>query len=180
MFGGVQRKGAPAGPDLEHVIAGFQTELLADPLELGNLRLLQRRAGTLEDRARVAERRVEHPLEQLVPKVVVGSDVSAAAGARTPTPGRGEHPRGDEERRNPLARTVKGAGVERRQADQGNQVRRIPEPLLVGIGEAARSIEKHRPNAAGTDLHSCGRRTGSEPDAAVALDDNKASRPDSA
>src|ERR1039458_8675195 len=87
----MKRESAPARSDLEHAILGTEGELLADALELCELSLLERHPLVLEDRTRVAHRRIEHAREELVPEVVVGGDVTAAPGvwcrgARPPGP----------------------------------------------------------------------------------------------
>ena len=46
---GVDGEAAPAGADLEHVVARAELELLADQLELGERRLLERRVAVRED-----------------------------------------------------------------------------------------------------------------------------------
>src|SRR5881275_1321416 len=74
--GGMDGQGTPTGPDLEQSLAGAEVELLADALELDQLCLLERHAGVLEHRARVAHGGVEHAREERVAKVVVSGDVA--------------------------------------------------------------------------------------------------------
>ena len=57
---GVQREPAPAAADLEHVVVRAEAELVADAPVLGLLGVAASViAGTLEERARVGQRRVE-------------------------------------------------------------------------------------------------------------------------
>ena len=59
VLGGVQGQPAPAAADVEEAFAGAQTQLAADQVELGELRVLQRVAGVAEVGARVHHERVE-------------------------------------------------------------------------------------------------------------------------
>ena len=70
-LGGVDREAAPAAADVEHALALLQAELGADQLELGLLRLLERRRAAREDRAAVGHRLAEEQREELVRDVVV-------------------------------------------------------------------------------------------------------------
>src|SRR5215203_2585389 len=79
---GMDGEAAPAGADLEDVVARAELELLAHHLELGERGLLERGVAVLEDAARVHQRGVEHEREQLVAEVVVRGDVLAAAPRR--------------------------------------------------------------------------------------------------
>ncbi|MGB0093407.1 MAG: hypothetical protein WBP81_12880, partial [Solirubrobacteraceae bacterium] len=76
--GGVQRERTPARSDFEHAIPRTEVELLTDTLELRDLRLLERHPLPLEERTRVAHRRIEQSREQLVAEVVVCGDVAPA------------------------------------------------------------------------------------------------------
>ena len=76
---GVQRERAPAAADVEHPLARLQRELRADEVELGPLRLLQRRRAARPDRARVRHRLVEEQREVLVGEVVVVRDRALVA-----------------------------------------------------------------------------------------------------
>ena len=75
----VHREAAPAAADVEHAHARLQPELGADQLELGLLRLLERRRAAREDRARVGHRLAEEQLEERVRDVVVVADRAAVA-----------------------------------------------------------------------------------------------------
>ena len=68
---GVDHERAPAAADVEHALALFQLELLADEVELRELRLLKRLRPAREDRAAVGHRLVEKQFEELVGDVVV-------------------------------------------------------------------------------------------------------------
>jgi hypothetical protein len=75
----VQRERAPAAADVEDALAGLQVELRADEVELGPLRLLERRRAAREDRARVRHRLVQEEREVLVGEVVVVRDRALVA-----------------------------------------------------------------------------------------------------
>jgi len=124
--GGVNRERTPAGADLEHAILGTEVKLLADTFELRDLRLLERHRIVLENRARVAHRRIEHPREELVAEVVVGGDV-----APTPAPGAAAYKRPSAlqrpaQRCEQRTQPVKPTGVARREPDQRDQIGRVP------------------------------------------------------
>ena len=76
---GVDRERAPAAADVEHPLARLQAELRADELELGPLRLLERRRAARPDRARVRHRLVQEQREVLVGEVVVVRDRALVA-----------------------------------------------------------------------------------------------------
>ena len=74
VLGRVQDQPAPAAADVEEAFAGAQTQLAADQVELGELRVLQRVAGVAEVGARVDHARVEPEPVEVVADVVVMLD----------------------------------------------------------------------------------------------------------
>ena len=80
VFGRVNRKPAPSRSNLDQVIGRAQLELAADAIDLRQRRLLERRVGALEDRARVHQGAIENQLEEIVAEVVMRRDVALAAG----------------------------------------------------------------------------------------------------
>ena len=74
----MNREAAPAGSDLDQVIVGLELELAADALELGKLRLVERRVLALEDAAGIGHRPAEKEREELIAEVVVRGDVAPA------------------------------------------------------------------------------------------------------
>jgi hypothetical protein len=78
----VHREAAPAGADLEEVIALVQFERVAYAIELGACGFFERHIGPVKDQARVGHRLVEEELEELVAQVVVILDVAPTAAAR--------------------------------------------------------------------------------------------------
>ena len=72
---------APTGPDLEDMVTRAELQLATEAVELGNLRLVERRIGGVEQRARVGHRLIEEKREELVSEVVVGADVPPVGGA---------------------------------------------------------------------------------------------------
>ncbi len=150
--GGVEREAAPAGADLQHVVVGTEVERAADPLELRDRRLVQRRVGVLEDPGRVHHRLVEEAREQLVAEVVVGGDPLARAGARVrPQPPRRPLHRADQ-RQQPLAGAVAGLHRPRRDPHERDEVVARPQPVHVGSGRARRrdaAPARRRPPAHG-------------------------------
>ena len=70
MLGGMAHQSAPAAADVEQGHAGAQPQLAADQIELGQLRLFQRR-GLVPVAAAVGHAGVEHGLEQPVAGVVM-------------------------------------------------------------------------------------------------------------
>jgi hypothetical protein len=143
--GGVEREAAPAGSDLDHVIGGSERELLADPFELGHRGLLKRHALTFEQRARVAHRRVEHPSEQLVAEVIVGGDVATAAIAIVAVDGRAQALLGRPQRSGVATDPVDHDRVAGGEADHRDEIRRVPHPGGVGLGEAAAAAHQRLP-----------------------------------
>jgi hypothetical protein len=134
------------------MIARLKTEPVADQLELGHLGVGERRRAGAEHRARVAHRPVEHPREQLIAEVVVGGDVAtpAAAGA-APHDGAGALER-DADGRDQRAQPVETGRVARRQANERGQVRGIPQPLGIRLGESAAPRQRHPPHPRRADL----------------------------
>src|SRR5947209_19216806 len=119
----MKRERTPARSDLEHAIARSEIELLADTLELRELRSLERHTLTLEEGTRIAHGRVEHPREELVAEVVVRADVAPASALRAAAqerPGTLQRPA---HRREPRAQPVEPAGVARGEGDQRDQIR---------------------------------------------------------
>ena len=118
----MKRERAPARSNLEHAIPRTEVEPLADALELRDLRALERHPLVLEERTRVAHRRIEHPREQLVPEVVVGGDIAPALALRAAAqqgPGTLQRP---PQRREPQAEPIEAAGVAGRQPDERHQI----------------------------------------------------------
>jgi hypothetical protein len=112
-----------------------ELELLRDPVELGALRLLESRAWRLEDAAGVGQGRVEKERVEVGPEIVVIADVRAAPrhGIAVPeVPGALDPAR--DRRRQPRA-GVEGVLVAHRQPNDGDQIRRAPEALGVGLAE---------------------------------------------
>ncbi len=73
---------APAGADFHHAVLGLKRKLAADPIELGDGRLLQRRRRLLEDSAGIGPGGVEEQGEEVVAQIVMGVNVLSAAAAR--------------------------------------------------------------------------------------------------
>ena len=110
-------------------------------------------SASLEDGARVGQRRVEHPREQLLAEVVVRGDVAPAPRSRAavrPSPDRldGEHER-------PQARpdAVRGAGVAGQEPDHGDRIGRVPEPVGVRIREPDAAAQDLSPRAGAVHAH---------------------------
>ena len=81
MTGGrVSHESAPAAADVEHPHAGLETQLLADQLQLGLLRLVQR-VRAFPVAAGVSHARAEHGLIEIIAKIVVSlADLPGALG----------------------------------------------------------------------------------------------------
>ena len=109
--------------------SGPSSQLLADPLELGDRGLLERHPLALEQRAGVHHRRVEHPLEQLVAEVVVGGDVAAAALRVLRLAQRAQPLARRPQRRGQAPDAVDQHGVAGRQADHRDEIGRVPHAL---------------------------------------------------
>ena len=73
-------KRAPTAADLEHVVAGREPSFRRSPV-LRRLRLFERLARALEERARIGHRRVEEEREEVVAEVVVRLDVPGSPAA---------------------------------------------------------------------------------------------------
>ena len=155
--GSVQRERAPARSDLEHTIPRTEVELLTDALELRDLRLLERHPLLLEERTRVAHRRIEHPLEQLVAEVVVRGDVAPAPALRAATQKRPGPLQRPPQRRETRAQPVQAAGVARSEPDQRHQIGRVPQALGKGLSHSAAAVQQHPPRPRGGDLDGCSR-----------------------
>ena len=76
---GVDCQRAPTRADLQQVVRRAQVELAASPVNLLDLRLLERGGAVLKDSARICHRGIEKQREEFVTKVVVGDDVASAA-----------------------------------------------------------------------------------------------------
>jgi hypothetical protein len=139
--GGVQRQRAPAGTDLEQVVVRLQLELAADHVELGLLRLPERRLGRIEDAARVGHRLVQEEGEQLVAEVVVRRGVLARAGARVAR----HASEGVAQRSEGCPQPVEPLQLARRDPDQRHEVIAVPEPLGVRLAEAAAAAPQGAP-----------------------------------
>ena len=116
-LGGVQRERAPAAADVEHAVAGLQRELGADELELGLLRLLERRRAARPDRARVRHRLVEEEREEVVRDVVVVRDGALVARDRMPPALRAQLDGGG------LRHLLERSGAQRRGGEPGLRAR---------------------------------------------------------
>ena len=153
LAGGVDRHPAPAGADLQQVVVGPEPQALADPVELGHLRLLERRVLAGEDRAGVHHPAVEEGGEELVAEVVVGGDVGAgaAAGVLGDEPADPVHEAagpGDE-----AADAVELAQFAGGDPDQRDQVVGLPEAVDVGLAEADAAAEGTAPGGGVVDPH---------------------------
>ena len=160
--GGVDGEPAPARADLQDVVVGAELEPLADALELGHRRLLQRHPRPLEQGAGVHHRRVEHPLEQLVAEVVMGGDVAPAALAGAAVERRAHALARRPQRRRDRADAVDDHRVARRQADDRHQVGRVPQPLRVGLRQPPAAAHEHPPEARVVGVDRGGRGPGAE------------------
>ena len=125
--GGVEGQRPPAGPDLEQMVIRPEVELLAHPLELCDLGLFQGHLAVLEHSAGVAERRIEHPFEQVGAEVVVRGDVAAPTRPGAAPHDRPDHPDRHRQQRQPRASAIQAGGVQRAEPDQRNQIRRVPQ-----------------------------------------------------
>ena len=144
---GVQTPAAPAGADLEDVIAGLQVELAAERVVLGDLRLLERRRA-VPTRARIHHRAVEPEAEELVGEIVVLADIAPCDGARVGAQQVAEPVGGAEKIDGHGFRPLR-AGERRRvfnvqdePANDGREIGRIPVAVEVGLGEADVAVER--------------------------------------
>ena len=129
---GVDGEGAPARADLEQVVLGTEPEHAAEPVDLGDARLLQGGVGALEDPAGVGHGGVEHELEEVVAQVVVVGDVAAAAGPRVAAEGVPDGVDRASQGGQPSLQAVHGGHVSRHQADHRGEVGGVP--LAGGVG----------------------------------------------
>ena len=143
--GGVDGETAPAGADLQQVVAGGEAQPVADPVELAHRGGLQIVVPGLEDGAGVGHGRVEEELKEAVPEVVMGVDVAAVGGAcRALRAGPSRH----------LAGGVEGSGqpvdavdVVSQQGQQTGEVRRAPVAPHVGLTQpVATRRRRHAPH----------------------------------
>ena len=137
----VHGEAAPAGADLQHVVVGFQSELAADPLELGLLGRGEVLARLGEHGAGVGQRRVEERAEEVVAQVVVGGDVAACA------------------------REVVATTPERQTVPRREQTQRGRRPATQGGPRCARGCVRARPcrRTSTSPPCSCARRRRSAP-----------------
>ena len=161
---------APAGADLEQVVRRPEVELLADEVELGHRRLLERHARLVEQRARVHHRGVEHPLEQVVAEVVVRGDVAAAARRRVAHERRARTEVGLAHGGQAAAGGVQPHDVARGDAEHRRRVRRLPQALRVRLRHPAAAAQQQRPQRRGAHLDDAGRRARPEHVTAPVLD----------
>ena len=150
----MKRERTPARSDLEHAIPRTKVELLADTLELCDLRLLERHPLLFEQRTGVAHRRIEHPREQVVAEVIVGGDVAPAAALGAATQQRPGPLQRPPQRRELRPEPVQAAGVARPESDQSDQIGRVPEALREGFGHPSAAAQQHRPRPERGDLDS--------------------------
>ncbi len=143
--GGVQREPAPAGADLEHVVAGAEVELAADPVVLRDGCLGQRRLLVFEDAAGVGQGFVQKELVELVSQVVVREDVAAASPARVLVERVRELQDRGGEAREPLVHAPEELRLPGEYAQQRREVVRRPEPGHEGLGRPDRAAEKAIP-----------------------------------
>ena len=157
--GRMQRKAAPAGADLEHVILRPERELAANGVKLRRRRLRERHFRPLEQRTRVHHRLVEEQLEEVVTEIVVRGDIAPAARPRVAMqPVRGPaHQR--RQGREIAFHRIERLPVPEHQAQQGGEVVRLPVPEHVrlscadGAPEGDLGIERgieHRDGSVGT------------------------------
>ncbi|MNZ41380.1 hypothetical protein D3C78_589280 [compost metagenome] len=140
VAGRVQRHAAPAGADLQQVVGGLEVELLADALQLVELRLLEAVGRIEEHRRRVHHGRVEEGLEQLVAEIVVGGDVLLRAGPRVaiePVQGAQHRPAQGGQA---TLQGVEHLEVGDEHADHRGQVRAAPVAVDVGLAGADRTV----------------------------------------
>ena len=159
--GGVDGQPAPAGADLQQVVARAEVELAADQLELVQRRVLERRARRGEDRRRVHHPLVEEEREEVVAEVVVGGDLAAAAvdrvarAARAPARGRSAG-----------AASAAGGRAPRRCARPGARARRgrgstTGRPCAPRRGRGCRAAARGRTRGSGPRAPRCSGSTGS-------------------
>ena len=140
----MDREAAPAGADLEHVVARAAGRACGrSGRAWRSAPRAARRPASLEDRAGVHHRLVEHQAEEVVAEVVVRGD---AAGA--PAPGccartSASRPAGTRDQRAHRAPpAVERRHVQRGQARELGQVVAVEPVLDVGVADAERSAQQ--------------------------------------
>ena len=145
---GVDRHAAPAAPDLEQMIAGFQIEELAQALVLRALRVGERRRGRREDAARVRERfAIEEQLVERVAEIVVRVDVALAAGLRVRRAAMAQE-RWELREAGERRFEAVGAGAGHERADHGDEVIALPlarDERFAGAHLAAQQHAEEQP-----------------------------------
>ena len=158
--GRVQREPAPARADLQQALARLQLQAPADAVELGELRLVQRGAGALEDRRRVHHRLVEEAREERVAEVVVRGDPLARAGAGVrPQPPRRLLP-WCRQRQQPLAPAVERGHRARGDPHERDEVVAVPQAVHVGAAGAGAAGQQGRVEGGVVDLDASVERWG--------------------
>ncbi|MNM74089.1 hypothetical protein D3C81_858390 [compost metagenome] len=147
MLRGIQRHAAPAGADLQQMVAGLQRELLTDPLQFVQLCLFEAVFRGQELRRRIHHGRVEKLLEQIVAKVVVRGDVLLRTLARVAVePVQTLHQRPAETGQTAL-HGIEHVEVADEHADHGRQIRRTPVAVDKGLAGANRTVPgNHAPD----------------------------------
>src|SRR5262249_8699608 len=134
--GRVDREGPPARADLEETVARDELELAADRVALGELGLLERGAGMLEERARVGQARVKEERRAVRPRVGGVAFVRRAPVTRV-APRRVAPPRAPARaRRGQTAARLEHLHVADGEADQRHEVGRGPEAVDVRLADA--------------------------------------------
>ena len=141
---GVDCQRAPARADLQQVVRRAQVELAASPVDLLDLRLLERGGAVLKDSARIGHRGIEEQREELVTKVVVGDDVAPATRSRVPLQPVGRARQGGAQSREWSFQRVHRRHVHGHDFDQGGQVVGLPRAIDVGLGDAEAATERGR------------------------------------
>ncbi len=141
--GRMHRKAAPARTNLEHVVLRAQLELSTQPVELLDLRVVQRRRLVLEDGARVRHGLVEHDREEVIRQVVVCVNVLAVPRLRGFLV-RHQRPGETSALREPVEPRARRLGGPEQVAHERGHVRGVPQPVHVAATHAPGATEDER------------------------------------
>src|SRR5579862_7522778 len=151
----MDRKAAPARPDLEQMILRAQRELAADGVELGDLGFVQRHLLVRENAARIRHGLIEHELVELVAEIVVRVDIAHAPRATVAIHGVKQPLHRSVEARPGTLEALQHLPVAHQDAYERGEVIATPESADIGfagsdrtaecgIGEELRVIDEHR------------------------------------
>jgi len=138
----MESKATPSRADLEHVVLGAQSELAAEAVVLGDRCITHGCTGRFEHARGVRHRFVEKCREEVVPEVVVRSNVAGAPAAGVPVARVQCCAQRLDQSRGARFQPVEDVPVAHEDANEGGEVRRGPLPQGIRLGRSYVATER--------------------------------------